>query len=125
MAAAVVLAAVVAVPVLRLESHYFALATLGIAQVLLLVCREWASLTGGVNGLSGVPGVVVFGHAIPHGLPMLLFVWALVIAAAFAAWRIERGLYGLGFHLIRAAPPAAAAIGLDAGRFRLSAFLLS
>ena len=124
-AVAVALAIVVAVPVLRLESHYFALATLGISQVLLLVCREWVSLTGGVNGLSGVPGFVIVGRVIPHGLPSLTLVWALVAAGAGLAWQIQRGLSGLGFHLVRSAPAAAGAIGLDAGRFRLAAFLLS
>jgi len=119
------LAAVIAVPVLRLESHYFALATLGIAQVLLLVCREWVPLTGGVNGISGVPGFALLGHAIPNGVPSLILVWSLVIIAAVLAWRIQGGIYGLGFHVVRAAPAAAGAIGLDGGRFRLVAFLLS
>ena len=124
-AVAVALAAVIAVPVLRLESHYFARATLGIAQVLLLVCREWIPVTGGANGLSGVPGFIVFGHMIGRGLPTVVLVWGLVAVGAGLAWRIQRGLYGLGFHVVRATPPAAAALGLDAGRFRFTAFLLS
>ncbi|MBV8538208.1 MAG: ATP-binding cassette domain-containing protein, partial [Alphaproteobacteria bacterium] len=124
-AIAVALAALIAVPVLRLESHYFALATLGIAQVLLLVCREWDGLTGGVNGISGVPGFALFGDAVPRGVPSLALVWSLVIVAAAVAWRIQRGLYGLVFHVVRAAPAAAGAIGLDSGRLRLGAFLLS
>ena len=122
---AMVLAVVIAVPVLRLESHYFALATLGIAQVLLLVCREWVPITGGVNGLSGVPGFSLFGHAVPNGFPSLILVWTVVILGAAVAWRIQGGLHGLGFHLVRSAPAAAGAIGLDGGRLRLVAFLLS
>jgi branched-chain amino acid transport system permease protein len=124
-AVATVLAAAIAVPVLRLESHYFALATLGIAQVLLLICREWASLTGGVNGISGVPGFSLFGQVVPRGFPSLILVWSLVIVGAILAWRIQGGIYGLGFHVVRAAPAAAGAIGLDSGRLRLVAFLLS
>ena len=55
------LAALVAVPVLRLETHYFALATLGIGQVILLVAIHWQPLTGGANGMAGVPGLELFG----------------------------------------------------------------
>src|SRR5271163_4539904 len=46
------IAAVTALPVLRLESHYFALATLAISQILLLVAIKWEALTGGSNGLT-------------------------------------------------------------------------
>ncbi len=51
----VALATVIAAPVLRLESHYFALATLGVGQVVLLIAISWQELTGGSNGLSGIP----------------------------------------------------------------------
>ena len=64
-----VIAAVVAAPVLRLESHYFALATLGIGQVVLLIAINWEAFTGGANGIAGVPGVSVFGFDVPRGWP--------------------------------------------------------
>ena len=44
-----VVALIVAAPVLRLESHYFALATLGIGQVMLLLAITWEPVTGGGN----------------------------------------------------------------------------
>ena len=80
--APLVLALIVAAPVLRLESHYFALATLGIGQVMLLLAISWEPLTGGANGLPGVPGVVLFGYGLPRGLPLAAFVWAIVAIAA-------------------------------------------
>jgi branched-chain amino acid transport system permease protein len=124
-AAPVALAVIVAVPVLRLDSHYFALATLGIAQVLLLVCREWIPVTGGANGLSGVPGIVLGGVELARGWPTLAFVWSVVaVGAALAGW-IVRDLRGVRFHLVRVAPAAAGAIGIDGARCRLAAFLLS
>ena len=64
------LALLIAVPVLRLESHYFALATLGIGQVILLAAIEWQSLTGGANGIAGVPGIELFGWRVGRGLPL-------------------------------------------------------
>ncbi len=120
------LAALIALPVLRLDSHYFALATLGIAQILLLVAIEWEALTGGPNGLTGVPPVVLFGVMVPRGgWPILVVVWSVVALGGALAWQITRGLVGHAFHLMREAPLAAQAVGLDIGRLRLGALLLS
>jgi branched-chain amino acid transport system permease protein len=123
--APLLLALLVAAPVLRLESHYFALATLGIGQVMLLVAVHWETLTGGANGLPGVPGLNVFGQAIPRGWPTLAFVWSLVAIGGWVAWRITRGQLGRAFSVMRENDIAALAIGLDIWKLRLSAFLLS
>jgi branched-chain amino acid transport system permease protein len=119
------LALLVAAPVLRLESHYFALATLGIGQVMLVTAVGWESLTGGANGLPGVPGVVIFGYAVPRGLPLAAFVWGIVALGALAAWRLTRGLLGRAFTVMRENDIAAMSIGIDIWRLRLLAFLLS
>ncbi len=123
--APVLLAAVVAAPVLRLESHYFALATLGIAQVMVLVAIKWEPLTGGANGLAGVPGVAIFGYPIARGWPTVLLVWGLVAALGLAARAILGGLYGHALHIMRENPTAAMSLGLDVARLRFETFLLS
>jgi branched-chain amino acid transport system permease protein len=124
-AAPVLLAGLVAIPALRLDTHYFALATLGIAQVLLLVVLLAEPLTGGANGIPGVPGVEILGGLMPRGLPLAAFVWAWVMVGALVARQLLRGLYGKAFHILRDNPMLAACLGLDTGRLRLTAFLLS
>ena len=123
--AAGAVAIMVAAPVLRLESHYFALATLGIGQVVLLAAVNWQDLTGGANGIPGVPGVVIFGQPIGRGLPLLAFVWGFVGLGALVAWQIARGLYGRTFQVMRENAIAALSIGIDTGQLRFSAFALS
>ncbi len=118
-------ALLVAAPVLRLESHYFALATLGIGQVMLVAALSWESLTGGANGLPGVPGVVLFGWALPRGLPLVAFVWTLVALAALLSWQLTRGRLGRAFTVMRENDIAAMSIGIDIWRLRFAAFLLS
>lgn len=115
----------VGLAVLRLESHYFALATLGIAQVLLLIAVNAPDLTGGANGLAGVPGIAVAGWSVPRGLPLAATVWAVVALGALAAWRLSAGRWGRALTLVRDDPMAAATLGLDVGRLRLGAFALS
>ena len=124
-AAPVLLALLVAAPVLRLQTHYFALATLIISQVVLLAATEGRSLTGGANGLGGVPPLQLFGAVVRPGWPLLATVWGFVGAGALLAWQITRGRLGQAWACMRAAPAAASAIGLDAARLRLVAFLLS
>lgn len=119
----VLVAAIVALPVLRLETHYFALATLGLAQIAFLVAVKWEGITGGANGIAGVPPLVLFGVAVPNGLPMVIAIWSCVALCALVAWRSMRGIYGRAFEVMRANPLIAGAIGLDSGRMRLAAFL--
>ena len=119
------LAAAIAAPILRLESHYFALATLGIGQVVWLIAVNWDAVTGGANGLPGVPGVAVFGAEIAAGTPMLLFVWAIVAFGAGLAWVVMRGLYGRRFAVMRADDLAARCLGIDGASLRFAAFVLS
>lgn len=121
----VFLAALVAAPVLRLESHYFALATLGIGQVLLLLAIGWQDLTGGSNGLSGIPGLTFPGLEIKKGSGIMVAVWVCVAAGGLLSWRITRGLYGAALQISRENPVAAQAIGIDTARLRYATFLLS
>ncbi len=121
----VLVALLIAAPVLRLESHYFALATLGIGQVVLLIAIQWEPLTGGANGRPGVPGIGVLGMTLPRGLPITVFVWSLVVVAALLAWQMMRGIVGRAYAVMRSNDLAAQSIGLDIWRLRLVAFLWS
>ena len=121
----VVLALVVAIPVLRLQTHYFALATLLIGQVALLVATQWQSVTGGANGIGEVPPLSLFGYSLAGRLPTLVFVWTLVAMGASYAWQVARGRLGIAYTVSRTHPAAARAIGIDTAALRLTAFLLS
>jgi branched-chain amino acid transport system permease protein len=118
------LAVLVALPVLRLHTHYFALATLAIAQLVQLVAVNWVAVTGGANGLYSVPGIAAFGVRVPNGLPLLGFVWGCVALATVVAWWLTRGRRRTDYTMLRDAPFAAAASGLDLGRLRAVAFVL-
>lgn len=119
-----VVALIVAVPVLRLDSHYLALASLAVAQIVFLLAISWQSLTGGANGVPGVPGIGLMGVDVPRGLPLLGVVWALVALAAIIVWQLSRGAYGRAWQVMRDSPLAAQSIGLDIFRLRLVAYLI-
>ncbi|MBL6617615.1 MAG: ATP-binding cassette domain-containing protein [Reyranella sp.] len=115
--AAALPAALVAGPLLRLQSHYFALATLALASLVNLAAVHAESLTGGANGLAG------FATALPRGPVLLVMVWVCLIAGVLLyAWLFE-GTLGKKAHLLRDAPLLAAAHGIDAAAWRFTAFV--
>lgn len=143
LAAAIVLptmvATVVAIPIARLESHYVALATLGLAQLALLAATN-LPFAGGANGLYGVPAVltgpIAFGPlavgpftlgplAIPVGWVTLALVWGGVLAALAVARFVTTGSRAAALATLRDAPDAAATLGLSATRSRLTLFAVA
>ena len=111
-------AAIVAVLTLRLQSHYFALATLALASLVNLFAIHAEGLTGGANGLAG------FTASLPRGGPLLALVWACLIAAVLLYASLFTGVLGNRARLLRQAPLVAASLGIDAGRWRLVMFVL-
>ena len=53
-------------PVLRLRGDYLAIVTLGFGEIIRLVLLNWQSLTGGPNGISGIPRPIVLRPAFHH-----------------------------------------------------------
>ena len=123
MLAAALPAAAVGWIVLRLETHYFALATLALAQLVHLAIVNLEGLTGGANGLAGIPGLAPLGVGIGRGWPAVLFVWSLVAVVGWLSLRWRRGLAGTAIDMAREHPLAAASVGIDVASLRFAAFV--
>jgi len=116
--AAAALAALAGPPILRLQSHYFALATLALASLVNLVALHAEGFTGGANGLVG------FGFGLPRGPGLLLAVWAVLVPSVLAYAVVFRGPTGEKARLLREAPLVAATLGIDGALWRLRAFVV-
>ena len=119
MIAAAGLAALAGGPLLRLQSHYFALATLALASIVNLVAVHAETLTGGANGLAG------FTRGLPRGPLLLVVVWSCLIVVVLASAALLHGRLGEQARLLRQAPLLAATLGIDGGRWRLAAFVVA
>lgn len=126
MATSALAAAIVGLATLRLRDDYLAIATFGIATTIQLVTLNWESLTGGPNGLSAIPRPM--GEYFSTPLSFNLFYLALLIAiVAIVYWALERILrspWGRVLKAIREDETAAIALGKNAVRFRLEAFVI-
>jgi branched-chain amino acid transport system permease protein len=125
-----VFAMILAIPVgylsVRRSGIYFAMVTLAFAQMVYFVGYQWSSLTGGENGLQGVPRSF-FGIDLVENesfyfyyaaLPLLLF-------GMWAAWRIVHSPFGRVLVSIRDNSQRARALGYEVEKYKLIAFVLS
>ena len=104
-------------PCLRLKGPYFAIAMLGLNEVLRVAVSYYEGLTGGGNGLS-LPTLHV---SVP-----IYYVMGLVAAGVTAlTYVIVTSRFGLRLMTIREDEIAAEAMGIDTFRYKLYAFLLS
>ncbi len=114
---AAALALVIGWPCLRLKGPYFAIAMLGLNEVLRVIASYWEGLTGGGFGLS----LPTREASVP-----IYYAMGLTAAAVTAlAWLIVTSRFGLRLMTIREDEVAAQAMGIDTFRYKLSAFLLS
>jgi branched-chain amino acid transport system permease protein len=112
-AAGALLAYVVALIFLRLESHWMALASLALILITRVVVINVPNVTGGVNGLS-----------VPVRLP--LFVLTILLAVAIVVfYRLSVSWYGIAARAVREDPAVASSIGIAPRRIQTIAFVIS
>lgn len=118
-------AALVGLPVLRLRGHYFAIATLGVAEGTREVVLNLPALTGGGAGIS----LPVLGADAVTTSPgntgfYYLFLTAMGVAVA-VAFAVSRSRFGFALAAIHDDEQGAAATGINTTRAKLAAFALS
>ncbi|TXL77568.1 branched-chain amino acid ABC transporter ATP-binding protein/permease [Vineibacter terrae] len=124
MAAAAVVGAMMALPALRLSTWYFALVTLGFAQVMEGLMTEWRELTHGFAGVVGIPQPALLGYALPStGLYWLVLTLDLLAVAAVAS--LLRSRFGRALIAVRDNPVAATASGVSMVWIKMFAFVVS
>ncbi|XRQ09055.1 branched-chain amino acid ABC transporter permease [Actinomadura welshii] len=121
-------AALLALPIgylsVRLTGIYFAMVTLAFAQMIYFVANQWRDVTGGENGLQGIPREL-FGLDLSDPFYFYYAGLPFTLAGLFAAWRIVRSPFGRVLVSIRDNPARARALGYPVDRYKLLAFVLS
>ena len=105
-----------AIPTKRLDDHYWALMTLGVAALFLAIMNNNPRIAGGDLGTYGILRIEP-----ARLLPILAGVIAVVVVAFE---RIRRSQFGRVIRVAREDPILLAAIGRDLFRFRLSVLMI-
>ena len=113
---AMAFAALVGIPILRLKGHYFAIATLGVAETMREIVYN-LKITGGGTGLT----MPITKSALPFFYLML----GILVAATAVNWWLSASRFGYGLVAIREDEDAAMAMGINAALYKTAAFALS
>ncbi|HLT28052.1 MAG TPA: branched-chain amino acid ABC transporter permease [Zeimonas sp.] len=109
---------------LRLRGHYFAIASLAVAEVLRELTNSATDLTGGGMGLN-IPLDLGSGNVADEATFFFLAMWALLLVAVLVVFAVERSRLGFGLACIRQNEAAADMIGVNATLYKALAFALS
>ncbi len=110
----------------RRSGIYFAMVTLAFAQMLFFVVNQWRGLTGGENGLQGVPAGFFGVEAVER--EAFWFYYAalpMIIGGMWVAWRVVHSPFGRVLVATRDNPARARALGYDVEKYRVMVFVIS
>ncbi len=122
---AALLGLVIGALAIRRQGIYFAMITLGLAQMVQFYATQ-ADFTGGEDGIQGVPRGKLFGAIdLSDDRVLYVVVAVIVLAGLFALHRIVHSPFGQVMKAIRDNEPRSLSLGYDAERFKLLMFVLS
>jgi branched-chain amino acid transport system permease protein len=127
-------------PVLRLRGDYLAIVTLAFGEIIRLVLLNWQSVTGGPNGITGIPRPSFFGiplnntedglaaklgiaYSPTHRLVFLFYV--ILVLALLTNWvtiRLRRLPIGRAWEALREDEVACRSLGINTTTTKLTAF---
>ncbi len=113
---------VVALPTMRLVSIYFAVATLGIGQMIFVTLLNWTDFTRGPMGIRGIPPITILGWQ-PHSPMQQYMVVALTtVASLWILSRLTHSYFGNALRAVREDDQCASAMGLNVVQLKIVAF---
>jgi len=115
----------IALPSLRLKGHYLAMATLGFGEIMLFFFTETESITGGSNGLRGIPSARLGPLEFATPVAKYFLVWAVVGIVLLLAANIVRRRPGRALRAIHGSETGAQACGIDTVRVKIQIFVIS
>ncbi|MEJ0072334.1 MAG: branched-chain amino acid ABC transporter ATP-binding protein/permease [Pseudomonadota bacterium] len=115
----ILLAAAIAVVILRRRGLYFSLLTLAFSQIAFEIAFKWTDLTGGENGLQDVPRPLFATDWSLH-----VFVVVTVTLAMWGLWRLVHSPFGRALQALRDNELRMKSLGYNAFAIKFWAFVI-
>ena len=103
---------------------YFIMLTFALNQLFYFVAYQWTTVTGGEDGMPGIPRPEFFGIDFRDPISYYVFVSLLFLAFLFLMKRIVESPLGRILQAIRENETRAGAVGYSVPRFKLLAFVI-
>ncbi len=131
-------------PVLRLRGDYLAIVTLAFGEIIRVILLNWVELTGGPNGISGIPRPTFFGLAFSAGggagsfagffgiepdiTQRVIFLFYVILGLAlltnWVSLRLRRLPLGRAWEALREDEVACRSLGINVTVTKLTAFAM-
>jgi len=121
----VLLSYLISFPSLRLRGDYFVLATLGFQIITFAILYNWVGLTRGPYGIPGIPSPRFFTFSVDTVFSYFIFTLVIAACCALLFYWIGNSPFGRSLKAIREDEIAAAALGKNIVRFKITAFAVS
>ena len=102
----------VGIPSLRLRGDYLAIVTLGFGEIIRVILQN-IDAVGGARGLIGIPDYTT-----------LFWTFGLAAITVYTVWALVNSTYGRGFIAVNDDEIAAEAMGINATRYKITAFVV-
>lgn len=109
----------------RLDEIYFAMLTLAFGMMIHTIIWQWDSLTGGADGLVGIPRPHFLFFDLSNNIPYYYFTLIIVVICAAILWLIINSPFGLTLKSIRENHERVEYLGINMRRYRLISFVIS
>ena len=107
----------------RLAGVFFLILTLALAEIIRQVAETWEPVTGGSNGMYGIPATRVVGEALSNVADLHWYVLVWFLVGMLALWLVSASPFGATLRGIRDNEPRMRALGYRPFRYKLAAFV--
>jgi branched-chain amino acid transport system permease protein len=120
-----IVAYLIGYPSLKLRGHYLVMATLGFGIIVNFLMGDLEQLTGGHDGLMGIPHLSIGGLSFNTDLKNFYLIWTFVFLAMLAARNLLNSRVGRALRAIHDSEVAANSLGVDTADYKVKIFVLS
>ena len=117
--------AIVGLPSLKVRSHYLAIVTIGLGEVINIILVNEEELTGGALGIPRIAMPNLFGFPIDTDERFFYIILIMVILGYLIARQIVSHRIGRSFRAIRDDYQAAKVMGINTAYYQILAFVIS
>jgi branched-chain amino acid transport system permease protein len=109
----------------RSSGVFFLMITLAIGEIIQQLTQSWESVTGGTNGLYGIPATRVGGTTLTNVAYLHWYVTAVFLIGFAALWCVSGSTLGATLRGIRDNEVRMQALGYATARYKLAAFVIA
>ncbi len=112
-------------PILKLKGHYLAMATLGLGIIVHIFFVQADELTGGPDGISGLPPLSILGIVIDSDIKWYLVLCTYMLLSVLFSLNIADSRAGRALSAVHGSEIAAQMMGIDTAKVKSHIFVFS